>query len=290
MSLILSIVISFFVSLITSFFFLKLGYKKNEEKISQLESQLQQKHSESEDENKYENYHSIPRKDLALDNFYTDDSTFIETMKSILDDGTSRKPIIITGSSGTGKTHLLRAFENYILNKDPLKKVCYISAEAFTNEFINSIKCNQKDDFQARYRNLDALLIDDFDCFRNKEATQQELVFTITELLDKNAFVCVSLPDLNALEKNFSDKLVSLVTGIKIQIPEQGFEAKRLKIMETFEKAGCFVNGDLVDYLASPSISLNEIVGICQKIILMKQLEGKGCVNLDIDEIKLLLK
>jgi chromosomal replication initiator protein len=289
MSLILSIVISFFVSLITSFFFLKLGNKKNEEKVRQLESQLQ-KHSESEDENKYENYHSIPRKDLALDNFYTDDSTFIETMKSILDDGTSRKPIIITGSSGTGKTHLLRAFENYILNKDPLKKVCYISAEAFTNEFINSIKCNQKDDFRARYRNLDALLIDDFDCFRNKEATQQELVFTITELLDKNAFVCVSLPDINALEKNFSDKLVSLVTGIKIQIPEQGFEAKRLKIMETFEKAGCFVNGDLVDYLASPSISLNEIVGICQKIILMKQLEGKGCVNLDIDEIKVLLK
>ena len=289
MSLILSIVISFFVSLITSFFFLKLGNKKNEEKVRQLESQLQ-KHSESEDENKYENYHSIPRKDLALDNFYTDDSTFIETMKSILDDGTSRKPIIITGSSGTGKTHLLRAFENYILNKDPLKKVCYISAEAFTNEFINSIKCNQKDDFRARYRNLDALLIDDFDCFRNKEATQQELVFTITELLDKNAFVCVSLPDINALEKNFSDKLVSLVTGIKIQIPEQGFEAKRLKIMETFEKAGCFVNGDLVDYLASPSISLNEIVGICQKIILMKQLDGKGCVNLDIDEIKVLLK
>ena len=262
---------------------------KNEEKVRQLESQLQ-KHSESEDENKYENYHSIPRKDLALDNFYTDDSTFIETMKSILDDGTSRKPMIITGSSGTGKTHLLRAFENYILNKDPLKKVCYISAEAFTNEFINSIKCNQKDDFRARYRNLDALLIDDFDCFRNKEATQQELVFTITELLDKNAFVCVSLPDINALEKNFSDKLVSLVTGIKIQIPEQGFEAKRLKIMETFEKAGCFVNGDLVDYLASPSISLNEIVGICQKIILMKQLDGKGCVNLDIDEIKVLLK
>ena len=289
MSLILSIVISFFVSLITSFFFLKLGNKKNEEKVRQLESQLQ-KHSESEDENKYENYHSIPRKDLALDNFYTDDSTFIETMKSILDDGTSRKPIIITGSSGTGKTHLLRAFENYILNKDPLKKVCYISAEAFTNEFINSIKCNQKDDFRARYRNLDALLIDDFDCFRNKEATQQELVFTITELLDKNAFVCVSLPDINALEKNFSDKLVSLVTGIKIQIPEQGFEAKRLKIMETFEKAGCFVNGDLVDYLASPSISLNAIVGICQKIILMKQLDGKGCVNLDIDEIKVLLK
>lgn len=140
MSLILSIVISFFVSLITCFFFLKLGNKKNEEKISQLESQLQ-KHSESEDENKYENYHSIPRKDLSLDNFYTDDSTFIETMKSILDEGTSRKPVIITGASGTGKTHLLRAFENYLLDKKPLTKVCYLTAETFTNEFINSIKC-----------------------------------------------------------------------------------------------------------------------------------------------------
>ena len=59
--------------------------------------------------------------------------------------------------------------------------------------------------------------------------------------------------------------------------------------MQTFEKANCFMNGDLVDFLAKPEVGVTELVGICQKIILMKQLEGKGCVNLEIDDIKALI-
>ena len=69
-------------------------------------------------------------------------------------------------------------------------------------------------------------------------------------------------------------------------MPYPGFETKRRIIMQTFEKANCFMNGDLVDFLAKPEVGVNELVGICQKIILMKQLEGKGCVNLEIDDIK----
>ena len=59
--------------------------------------------------------------------------------------------------------------------------------------------------------------------------------------------------------------------------------------MQIFENANCYINGDLVDYLASLEASMNELAGTCKRIILMKGLEGKGCVNLEINEIKPLL-
>ena len=65
------------------------------------------------------------------------------------------------------------------------------------------------------------------------------------------------------------------------------FEAKRNKIMQIFEKANCLVKGDLVNYLANRDISMNKLIGVCQKIILMKQLKDKDCMNLEIDDILL---
>ena len=60
--------------------------------------------------------------------------------------------------------------------------------------------------------------------------------------------------------------------------------------MQIFSDSKCYVNGDLVDFLANPNKSLNELVGICKRLILMKQLEGKGCINLEIEEVKNLVK
>ena len=89
-----------------------------------------------------------------------------------------------------------------------------------------------------------------------------------------------------SLKEGFSDRFISLITGIQIDMPYPGFETKHRIIMQTFEKANCFMNGDLVDFLAKSEVGVNELIGICQKIILMKQLEGKGCVNLEIDDVK----
>lgn len=288
MSLILSVLVSFLVSLSTCFvFFLIIKKKKTEEKQEktiQPVAPLQNGELEEKDAD-----HSEPIKDFTFDNFYADDPTFVRKMKSMLDDYSVTNPVILRGPTGSGKTHLMRAFENYLLGKEPSMKIRFVSAESFTNEFVDSIKNKTNIEFKEKYRKLDAIFIDDFNYLRNRTSTQEEIFYTISELLERKAFVCFGLTTPFSFREGFSDRFISLITGIQINMPYPGFETKRRIIMQTFEKANCFMNGDLVDFLAKPEVGVNELVGICQKIILMKDLEGKGCVNLKIDDIKSLI-
>ena len=284
MSLILTTIVSFLVSLTTCLVCFWIGKKKSAKKTIQKVAPLRE--SEPEEKNIYEDDSNVPIKDYTFDNYFTDDPTFIEKMKSMLDNFSATNPVILRGPTGSGKTHLMRAFENHLLEKEPSMKIRFASAESFTNEFVDSIKNKTNREFKEKYRKLDALFIDDFNYLRNKTSIQEELFYAIAELLEKNAFVCFGVTAPLSLKEGFSDRFINLITGIQIDMPCPGFDAKRRKIMQTFEKANCFINGDLVDYLAKPEVGLNELVGICQKIIFMKQLEGKGCVNLEIDDIK----
>ena len=284
MSLILTTIVSFLVSLTTCLVCFWIGKKKSAKKTIQKVAPLRE--SEPEEKNIYEDDSNVPIKDYTFDNYFTDDPTFIEKMKSMLDNFSATNPVILRGPTGSGKTHLMRAFENHLLEKEPSMKIRFVSAESFTNEFVDSIKNKTNREFKEKYRKLDALFIDDFNYLRNKTSIQEELFYAIAELLEKNAFVWFGVTAPHSLKEGFSDRFTNLIAGIQIDMPCPGFDAKRRKIMQTFEKANCFINGDLVDYLAKPEVGLNELVGICQKIIFMKQLEGKGCVNLEIDDIK----
>ena len=287
MSIIICALVSFLVSGITCLVVLQIWKKRcfGEGKNQQVPTM----ESENKEEVSFPEYHNLPRKDFTFDNFFTDDPTFIEKMKSLLDNHSSSNPLILNGPSGIGKTHLMKAFENYLSEKAPSKKICYISADVFLNEFIESITNKKTMEFRTKFRNLDTLFIDNFEYFYNKAGAQTELFNIISELLEKQVFVCLAFTSSHSLDYGFSEKLVNLISGLRIDIPEPGFESKRRKIMQIFENANCYINGDLVDYLASPDASMNELTGTCKRIILMKGLEDKGCVNLEIDEIKPLL-
>lgn len=287
MVLIFSVIISFLVSLTTCIVFFRMTKKNMDEKNTHVLEIVEQS-SEPEKQNDLGLYHSEPIKDYAFNNFFTDDPAFLKNMKAMLEASFST-PIILRGPTGIGKTHLMHAFENYLLERNPTMKTYFISAEAFTSEFIESIKNKNINEFKAKYKNLDALFIDDLNFLEHKEATQEELCFTISELLKKNAFICFGLTTPFLSEEALSNRLWSLIKGIQIDVPIPGFDAKRMKIMQIFADSKCYINGDLVDYLAKPEYSLNELVGLCKRLILMKQLDGKGCVNLEIDDIKPLL-
>ena len=290
MFLIFSALISLVISLATCIVFFRLT-KKRVEKNKASKPEIKEQVPEFEEE-KDENviYHSAPIKDYTFHNFFTDDPAFIENMKSILENHSSSNPIILRGPTGVGKTHLMHAFENYLLEKNPLLKTYFVSAEAFTCEFIESVKNHKINKFKEKYRNLDALFIDDLNYLSYKLSTQEDLFYILNELFKKKAFVCFGLTTPFSFKEGFSDRLICLINGIQIDVPVPGFETKRKKIMQIFFEAKCYVNGDLVDFLANPNLSFNEIVGLCKKLIFIKQLEGKGCVNLKIEDIKPLIK
>ncbi len=99
--------------------------------------------------------------------------------------GKTYNPLFVYGGVGLGKTHLLNAIGHNVIKNGFIKdlsKICYISAEAFTNEVINSIRYGKMDSFRNKYRMIDILLIDDIQFISGKERTQEEFFHTFNAL------------------------------------------------------------------------------------------------------------
>ncbi len=134
----------------------------------------------------------------TLDNFIQGDNSDIayKAAKVIaMNPGTSNfNPCLIYGGVGLGKTHLLQAIGNYIYDKHPDMNVIYVTAESFTNEFIDSFGSKESNNkFKKMYRNADVLLIDDIHFLQKKASTQEELFHTFVDLHHNNkqiVFTC----------------------------------------------------------------------------------------------------
>ncbi|HEY5764800.1 MAG TPA: chromosomal replication initiator protein DnaA [Candidatus Deferrimicrobiaceae bacterium] len=119
------------------------------------------------------------------------------------DPAKSYNPLFLYGGVGLGKTHLLHAIGNLCLERDPGIRVCYITAEKFTNELIYSLRTNRMPNFKERYRNVDMLLVDDVQFIAGKQRTQEEFFHTFNDLYSSRKQIVVSsdkfpkeIPDL----------------------------------------------------------------------------------------------
>jgi chromosomal replication initiator protein len=101
-------------------------------------------------------------------------------------------PLFVYGGSGLGKTHLLHAIGHYAQSLYKGIRVRYVSSEEFTNDFINAIANNRAPEFQARYREIDILLIDDIQFLQGKDSTQEAFFHTFNTLHDHNKQVVVT--------------------------------------------------------------------------------------------------
>lgn len=123
--------------------------------------------------------------------------------------GMTYNPFFIYGGVGLGKTHLMHAIGNQILNNYPNMRVLYITSEKFTNEFIDSIQEGRPDKFRQRYRSIDALLVDDIQFLHNKERTQEEFFHTFNALRQDNKQIILSSDRKPSELKTLEDRLRS---------------------------------------------------------------------------------
>ncbi len=137
--------------------------------------------------------------------------------------GNVYNPLFIYGNSGLGKTHLMHAIGNAILEANPGAKVRYVTSETFTNEIINAIQNHTVKDFQEKYRTIDCLIIDDIQFLENKERTQEEFFHTFNALKESNKQIVISCDrnpqSMDKLEERLRSRFASGLT-VDIQPPD----------------------------------------------------------------------
>ena len=124
-------------------------------------------------------------------------------------------PLLIYGGVGLGKTHLMQAIGNHVAGVNRSAKVCFLSADAFFNEYIQAIQEKRTVEFRRRYRSVDVLLIDDIHHLVSKEGTQEEFFHTFNNLHNEHKQIVLTcdrpVSELKGLEPRLAH--VRLVHG-----------------------------------------------------------------------------
>jgi len=178
--------------------------------------------------------------------------------------GKAYNPLFIYGGVGLGKTHLMNAIGNAIIDKQPGMKLLYAPAEQFTNEFVYSMRNDKMDEFKAKYRGLDVLIIDDIQFIAGKSGTQEELFHTFNALYDSHKQIVFSSdrppkdisPITERLRSRFGMGLIA-----DIQIPD--VETKMAILGKKSEMEGIVLPEDVSFFLASKIRSNIRDLGAC---------------------------
>lgn len=200
-------------------------------------------------------------------------------------------PLLIYGGVGLGKTHLMHAIGNSVAETYPSMKVICITAEDFTNEFIQTIHDRSTHEFKNKYRGADILLIDDIHFLQNKPGVQEELFHTFNALYDSERQMVFTLDrHVNEL-KDFSDRLKSrfdkgLVVDVQPPMYETRVAILKQKLLQSTKNVA--VSEDVIDLIANNvSSNVRDLEGCLTKIIAYADLVHK---DLTVDIAKNLLK
>lgn len=198
--------------------------------------------------------------------------------------GTVYNPLFIWGGPGLGKTHLLNAIGNQVLEDNPRAKVKYITTEDFVNEFVNHIKLSSMDDLKNQFRNLDVLLIDDIQSLAKKTGTQEEFFNTFNVLHANNKQIVLTsdrAPDqLNDLEERL---VTRFGWGLTQDITPPDYETRVAILLEKIQDYHFDFPSETIEYLAGQFDSnVRELEGALKNISLVANAKGVTTITVDL--------
>ena len=196
--------------------------------------------------------------------------------KAVAESSITYNPLFIYGDVGLGKTHLMQATGNFILNNSK-KRVLYVTSEIFVNDMITSIQHNKMTSFREKYRSLDVLFVDDVHFIAGKEHSQEEFFHTFNTLFESHKQIILSsdkypreIPRLvERLKSRFECGLIA-----DIQPPE--LETRIAILKRKAEESGIDLPQDVAEFIANRVKSnIRELEGCLSRITAVSSLKGK---------------
>ncbi|MDO4912799.1 MAG: chromosomal replication initiator protein DnaA [Lactobacillus sp.] len=161
-------------------------------------------------------------------------------------------PLFIYGKTGLGKTHLMQAVGNQVLEVNPDAKIIYVQSETFFNEYIEAISNGTISKFHEKYRHCDYLLVDDIQFFSKKESVQGEFFHTFEALYNNNKQIILTSDRLANEISDLSDRLVSRFTwGLSVQITPPDLETRIAILRKKSEYDHLDLDFETLEYVAS---------------------------------------
>ena len=192
--------------------------------------------------------------------------------------GRAYNPLLIYGSSGLGKTHLMHAIGNASLERNPNANIIYLHSEKFVQDMVRALQQNSIDAFKRYYRQMDVLLIDDIQFFAGKERSQEEFFHTFNTLLENKHQVVMTCDKYPKEIVGLEDRLKSRFGwGLPVSIEPPDMETRAAILM----KKAALVNIDLdqeVAFFIAKRIPSNvrDLEGALRRVIANAQFTGRA--------------
>jgi len=183
--------------------------------------------------------------------------------------GHAYNPLFLYGGVGLGKTHLMHAIGNAVAAKFPRKRVVYATSERFTNEFITSIQQGKIDEFRARYRRIDLLLIDDIQFIADKERTQEEFFHTFNAIHEDGKQIVLSSDRPPKAILTLEERLRSRFEwGLIADLTVPDLETRIAILRAKAEEQGTPIGSDVIEFVARKVVSnVRELEGALNRVV-----------------------
>jgi chromosomal replication initiator protein len=202
--------------------------------------------------------------------------------------GFTYNPLFIYGGVGLGKTHLIQAVGNKIIENCPKKKVKYISSEKFVSSIVSAIRSNNMEHFKASLAPIDVLILDDVQFIAGKNKTQEEFFHVFNSLYEKNKQIILSSDRPPNAIPELEDRLRSRFEGgmiADISLPD--YETRLVILKAKLQEKNMDLSEEILEYIATNvKKNIRELEGALNKLLVQNKINNL----LNIETVKKLLK
>ena len=222
--------------------------------------------------------------DYAFDTFITGPCNRLAHAASVAvseQPGKAYNPLFIHGGVGLGKTHLLQATCQKLLETNPDAQIIYLSCDSFINQFMAAVEANQMNDFRNRYRHVDVLVIDDIHFLGGRERSQEEFFHTFNTLYQQHKQIILSCDCPPSEIPELEDRLVSRFNwGLVARVDKPCYETRVAILRRKSRLRGLELPEDVVCYVAARiENNTRELEGAITKLQGMSLLSGGKSIS-----------